>query len=125
MSFDYNSGLYPFQGPYPGYDISLQAPTAPISATPPSIQVPSTVPSAVPSKKTSYIIIIVTLILSIIAIIILIVLATTQTAFFAPYRPPSSSVYYYPGGDVIKLTPQQIAARQAVLTGATGVTGAR
>ena len=66
------------------------------------------------SKRSTYIIIGITAVIIIIFIGIAIFSVATRSLLFPKYTPPTSSIYHYPGGDVIVLTPAQIAQRKAI-----------
>jgi hypothetical protein len=68
------------------------------------------------SNTGVYIIIGIAVLIILIWIGIVIYSLTSKTLLFPKYKPPSSSKWIYYGGDVIKLTPEQIAHRKAITT---------
>ncbi len=68
---------------------------------------------AKPSNRTVYIIIGITALIIIIWIGIVIYSLTAQKLLFPPFSPPSNVGYVYPGGEILKLSPAEIAQRQA------------
>lgn len=78
----------------------------------------TSIPEIVPkeSKRSTYIIIGITVFIIVIFIGVAIYSIVAKKLLFPAYKPPSSSVYYYPGGDIIHLTPDEIAHRKAITT---------